>query len=154
EKGTPAERAAYLDEASAGKEALRRRVEALLAAHAQVGQFLERPVVQAEGVAAAGGGNDAAADLSFLAPSTEPRSLGRLDHYEVLEVIGRGAMGIVLRARDTKLDRVVAIKVLAAGLAISASARRRFVCEARAAAAVSHDNVIAIYAVEDAGPPP
>src|SRR5262245_50951951 len=82
EKGTPAERAAHLDEACAGDEALRRRVEALLAAHPQVGQFLERPVLEvASGVASD------AADLSFLSPPSEPSSLGRLDHYEVLEVI-------------------------------------------------------------------
>src|SRR5436309_2805471 len=97
EKAAPAERAAYLEEACAGKEALRRRVEALLAAHPQVGQFLERPVVEAEGVAALGGVENAAADLPFLAPPSEPGALGRLDHYDVLEVVGRGGMGIVLR---------------------------------------------------------
>src|SRR5258708_25679687 len=107
EKAATAERAAYLDEACAGNEALRRRVEALLAAHPQVGQFLERPVVQAEGVAALGGVGNAAADLFFLAPSSEPGSLGRLDHYQVLEVVGRGGMVVVLRAPDTKLLRVV-----------------------------------------------
>jgi hypothetical protein len=149
EKCTPEERAAYLDEACAGNETLRRRVETLLASHAEVGHFLERPIVEAEGVAALGSVETAAVDLSFLAPSTEPGSIGRLDHYEILEVIGRGAMGIVLRARDTKLERIVAIKVLAPMLAISAPARQRFVREARAAAAISHDNVIAIYAVED-----
>src|SRR5437667_10451185 len=97
EKAAPAERAAYLEEACAGNEALRRRVEALLAAHPQVGQFLERPVVEAEGVAALGGVENAADDLSFLAPPSEPGSLGRLDHYEVLEVVGRGGMGVVRR---------------------------------------------------------
>jgi hypothetical protein len=100
-------------------------------------------------LAALSGGEGAAAELSFLAPPSEPGSIGRLDHYEILEVIGRGAMGIVLRARDTKLERIVAIKVLAPVLAISAPARQRFVREARAAAAISHDNVIAIHAVED-----
>jgi len=63
-------------------------------------------------------------------------------------------MGIVLRARDTKLERVVGIKLLARPLAITAPARQRFVREARAAAAISHDNVIAIYAVEDDSPQP
>ncbi|MCI0684621.1 MAG: protein kinase [Gemmataceae bacterium] len=158
ERATPAERAAYLDEACAGNEALRRRVEALLAAHPEVGQFLERPVAGAEGVAALGGVDDAATDavvdLSFLAPPAEPGSLGRLDHYEILEVVGRGGMGVVLRARDTKLLRVVAIKVLAAPLAASGAARRRFVREARAAAAVRDDHVVAIHAVEDQGAAP
>src|SRR5262249_13027712 len=92
--------------------------------------------------------------LDFLSPSTTPGSLGRLGHYEVLEVSGRGGMGIVLRAFDEKLHRVVAIKVLASALAAHGSARQRFVREARAAAAVTHDNVIAIHAVEDDGPIP
>jgi hypothetical protein len=72
EQATPAERVAYLDEVCAGNEPMRRRVEALLAAHPQVGRFLERPVVESEGVAALGGSDSAAADLSFLSPSSEP----------------------------------------------------------------------------------
>src|SRR5262249_35582328 len=87
QKGAAAERAAYLAEACAGNEALRRQVEALLAAHAQVGQFLERPVATAEGVAMLGAVAGTAADLAFLAPPSEPGALGRLDHYEVLEVV-------------------------------------------------------------------
>src|SRR5262245_13474821 len=150
ERPSPAARAAYLDEACAGDEALRRRVEALLAAHPQVGHFLERPIAAAEGVAAAGAGPD----LSFLAPSAEPGSLGRLDHYEILDVVGMGGTGCVLRARDTKLERVVAVKVLAAPLAASGTARRRFAREARAAAAVRDEHVVAIHAVCDDAPVP
>ncbi len=154
EKATPAERAAYLDEACAGNETLRRRVEALLAAHPRVGQFLERPVAEAEGVAALGVGENAAADLSFLAPSSEPGSLGQLDHYEVLEVVGKGGTGVVLRARDAKLERAVALKVLAAPLAASGTARQRFAREARAAACVRDEHVVAIHAVRDDAPLP
>src|SRR5262245_1145232 len=88
QKGSAAERTAYLDDACAGQDALRRRVEALLAAHPQIGQFLERPVEEAGGVTELCDGEDAATDLSFLAASSEPGSLGRLDHYEVLEVVG------------------------------------------------------------------
>src|SRR5262249_34876501 len=112
-------------------------------------QFLDVSAV--EQLAAAAKTGD---DLTFLAPSSEPGALGRLDHYEILEIVGRGGMGIVLRARDTKLERGVAIKVLARRLAVSALAGQRFVREARAAAAITHDNVIAIYAVEDAGRAP
>jgi hypothetical protein len=154
DKGTPAEQAAYLDEACAGNAALRRRVEALLAAHRKAGRFLERPIAEAEPVAPQGGGEGAAADLSFLAPPSEPGSLGRLDHYEILEVVGRGGTGVVLRARDTKLLRVVALKVLAAPLAACGTARQRFVREARAAAAIRDEHVIDIHAVCDDAPAP
>ena len=91
---------------------------------------------------------------TFLRPSTRPGGLGRLDHYEVMEIVGRGGMGVVLKAFDTQLHRVVAIKVMAAALASSGSARQRFVREARAAAAVRNEHVVAIHAVgEDNGLP-
>src|SRR6202043_310322 len=60
-------------------------------------------------------GHDPNFSLDFLAPSEKPGSLGRLGHYEVHEVIGRGGMGIVLRAFDEQLHRVVAVKLLAPG---------------------------------------
>jgi serine/threonine protein kinase len=63
-------------------------------------------------------------------------------------------MRVVMRAFDEKLHRVIALKALDTALASNGSARQRFVREARAAAAVSHDNVIAIHGVEDAGPVP
>src|SRR4051812_37690892 len=74
-KSTAHERAAYLGTACAGDKPLRRRVEALLAAHRHVGRFLERPVAEAEDLAALAGADDIAARLSFLAPSSEPGSL-------------------------------------------------------------------------------
>src|SRR5207302_6750815 len=77
-----------------------------------------------------------------------------LDHYEVLEVVGRGGAGVVLKARDTKLQRIVAIKALAPRLVASGTARARFVREAQAAAAVRDDHVVAIHAVSDDGPVP
>jgi hypothetical protein len=88
--------------------------------------------------------------LDFLAPPEKPGQLGRLGHYEVLEVLGRGGMGIVLKAFDQTLHRVVAIKVMAPQLATSATARKRFVREARAAAAVRDQHVVAIHAVDEA----
>lgn len=147
-------RAAYLSQACAGDVALRTRIEALLAAHSRVGQFLEHPVVEAEVVTALDGLIGVTSDLSYLDSPTEPDSIGRLDHYEVLGLVGQGGTGVVLRARDTKLQRVVAIKVLNASLATSREARRRFVREARAAAAVRDPHVIDIYAVCDEGPVP
>lgn len=89
--------------------------------------------------------------LSFLDAPSHPELLGRLGRYEVERVIGTGGMGIVLKAHDTELHRVVAIKILAAHLANSASARKRFAREAQAAAAVLHPNVIPIYNVESEG---
>jgi WD40 repeat protein len=85
--------------------------------------------------------------LSFLAPPAQPEHLGRLGHYEVLAIVGRGGMGIVFKARDETLDRIVAIKVMAPQLAASATARRRFDREARAAAAIRDEHVIGIHAV-------
>jgi WD40 repeat protein len=153
ERATAAERAAFLDEACAGDEGLRRRVERLLGAHVQAGAFLERPVAEAVDPAAAPR-PETGEPFDFLAPSQRAGALGRLGHYEVLEVVGRGAMGVVLRAFDEKLQRVVAIKALAPQLATTGSARQRFVREARAAAAVGHEHVIAIHAVEAQGPVP
>lgn len=92
--------------------------------------------------------------LHFLTPSDQPGVLGTLGRYQVLEVIGRGAFGIVLKALDPDLLRPVAIKVLAPYLAPSGTARQRFLREARAAAAVIHDNVINVHAVEIAGDVP
>jgi uncharacterized protein (TIGR03067 family) len=168
DKRTPAERSAYLDEACAGSPALRRRVEALLRSHDEAGSFLGRPAVEQVVAArpevttgtmnpspeADGAGGGVEPSLEFLAPSVRPGSLGRLGHYEVLGVIGRGGFGTVLRAFDETLHRVVAIKVLAAELAASATARRRFSREAKAAAAIDHPHVVAIHAVaEDHRPP-
>jgi serine/threonine protein kinase len=87
--------------------------------------------------------------LDFLAPSAKPGVLGRLDHYDVLAVVGRGGMGVVLKAFDDELQRVVAIKVMAPPLAATASARKRFRREAQAAAAVRNEHIIDIHAVDE-----
>ncbi|MFN7891523.1 MAG: protein kinase domain-containing protein [Pirellula sp.] len=86
--------------------------------------------------------------LDFLSQASHPEMLGRLGRYDIERVIGTGGMGVVLKAFDTELHRVVAIKVLAQHLASNGSARRRFSREAQAAAAVLHPNVIPIYNVE------
>jgi hypothetical protein len=160
EKGNAAERAAYLDSACGGDAELRRQVEKLLHAHPRVGDFLSKPVV--EQLAAAPEPSDAtqqfddATDgqredsaLDFLQPSTRGDSLGRIGHYEVLEVLGRGGFGIVFRAFDEVLQRVVAVKVLAPQLAASSPPRKRFLREARSSAKVRHKNVVQVYAVEE-----
>ncbi len=85
--------------------------------------------------------------LSQLAPTDDPNMLGRIGSYEVSGVVGAGGMGVVLKAHDRSLDRIVAIKVMSPHLASNGSARKRFAREARAAAAVLHPNVIAIHGV-------
>lgn len=151
----PSQRAAFLEQSCAGDAALRKQVEDLLAAHMRTGEFLDVPALQQmadnlQGTARTttidGHGE---IDLSFLQPSTDPASLGRLLHYEIREVIGRGGFGIVLKALDGKLERVVAIKVMSPELAATSPARKRFLREARAAAAFRHDNLVGIHAVEE-----
>ncbi len=162
EIASPQERIAYLDEVCGGDASLREEVDELLAADEQAGDYLEQPAVQqaveaveqgrcGETEAEPGPDNQDGDGLPFLDPPRVPGSLGRISYFEVLNVVGRGGMGIVLRALDTNLQKVVAIKVLAPELAASRSARQRFMREARAAAAVKHGNVIAINRVEDTG---
>lgn len=93
-------------------------------------------------------------DLSFLESPSHPEMLGRVGRYEVESVLGRGGMGVVLRAYDSDLHRSVAIKVLAPEWAASIPARQRFSREAQAAASVAHENVIPIYNVESDAPLP
>lgn len=83
----------------------------------------------------------------FLGPPGRPDSIGTFGGHEILERIGAGGMGIVFKALDPQLNRMVAIKALAPALAASTRARNRFLREARAAAAVVHENVVAIHAV-------
>ena len=90
--------------------------------------------------------------LSFIEPPVEPGTIGRLRHYDLLRVAGRGGMGIVLKAFDRSLRRIVAIKLLAPHLAGNGQARQRFIREGRAAAAVCHEHVVTIHAVEESPP--
>jgi hypothetical protein len=86
--------------------------------------------------------------LDFLQPATDSAYLGRLAHFDVMRVIGRGGMGIVFEAFDSRLQRNVALKVLEPELADDDIARQRFCREARAAASVTHENVVAVHQVE------
>jgi serine/threonine-protein kinase len=89
------------------------------------------------------------ARLDFLQPPDQPGVLGRFGSYEVLASVATGGMGIVLRARDPALNRIVALKILPPALAANSLARARFIREARAAAAVVHDHVVPIHAVDE-----
>ena len=87
--------------------------------------------------------------VGWLDPTDDPRMLGRLGGYEIAGVIGSGGMGVVLKGFDASLNRFVAIKLLAPHLAGNGASRQRFAREAQAAAAVVHENVIAIHSVSE-----
>jgi serine/threonine protein kinase len=89
--------------------------------------------------------------LHFLAPPEKPGTLGRFGPYDVIAFLGGGGMGLVFKAFDPALSRFVALKVLAPQLATSPTARRRFAREARAAAAIRHEHVVAIFEVNSSG---
>src|SRR5271168_2727368 len=149
-------RSAYLDGACGGDAGLRARVEALLRAHDQPDSLLDHPAVAPQDPAVGdsrtldhqgGAPADDEVPLGFLEPATRPDSLGRVGHYEVLQVLGRGGFGIVFRAFDDVLQRVVAVKVMAPQIATLSPARKRFLREARSSAAIRHDNVVHVYEV-------
>jgi len=99
------------------------------------------------------GWNDSMA-RQLLSPPSHPEMLGRLGRYEIERLIGIGGMGVVFKGFDSELNRPVAIKVLAPHLAGSGAARKRFAREARAAAAIVHEHVVAIHNVESDSEPP
>jgi tetratricopeptide (TPR) repeat protein/predicted Ser/Thr protein kinase len=130
----PAERGAFLDKSCGGDEALRREVESLLAYATDAETFLERPAV----------------DIAALPSreSTEATLVGRtISHYQVLSLLGAGGMGEVYLARDPRLDRTVALKILPEEFAADADRMQRFTREAKAASALNHPNVATIYDV-------
>jgi len=128
----PEERAAFLDQACAGDPDLRQEVESLLAYEEQAAHLMERP----PGAVVAG------ALAEEPARSMVGRELGR---YQMLSLLGAGGMGEVYRAKDTRLGREVAVKILPPHLADDPEALSRFEREARAVAALSHPNILAIH---------
>lgn len=94
-------------------------------------------------------GSDVSGITKLLGPTDDPTKLGRLGGYEICGVIGRGSAGIVFKALDKRLDRMVAIKILAPGYSSNGSSRKRFEREGRSIAAVRDAHVIPIYGVDE-----
>ena len=131
------DRAAFLDLACAGDAELRAEVEALLACETAAGEFIETPALAI------------AAELLSRAPGAD--LVGRqLGPYAVAARLGSGAMGDVYRARDTRLHRDVALKVMSPDVVHDRDHVARFDREAQILASLNHPNIAAIYGVEHA----
>jgi len=129
----PEDRAAFLDAACGTDSDLREQLERLLAHDRRAESFLERP---------------APADAGSLLSPAEALQVGDMvEHFRVMRLLGRGGMGQVFLARDTKLGRKVALKLIHPGLLGTAEAEQRFLTEARTTARFSHPNIVAIHAV-------
>ena len=136
------ERAAFLAAATGDDAALRREVESLLASDTSYVSFLDQlPVASASMLA--GLPMDPTSSHTALAAGR------RVGPYEVVAALGAGAMGEVYRARDTKLNRTVALKVLPARFALDPDRLARFTREAQLLAALNHPNIAAIYGLEE-----
>jgi len=130
----PIDRAAFLDAACAGDGALRLQVEGLLESFDEAGDFIEKPIV-----------DDSLSSKPRKSPPSESLIGHKVGNYEILSLLGAGGMGEVYLARDARLDRQIAIKLLPAQFTADPAQVRRFEREARAASALNHPNIITIH---------
>src|SRR5262245_5882867 len=133
------EREAFLAAACVGDNALRGEVESLLRCDARAEDFIEEPALEVAAQLHAEG----------RAPSMIGRQLG---HYQILSLLGAGGMGEVYRARDTRLSREVALKVLPTAFANDTDRLRRFEQEARAAGMLNNPNILTVHDIGTASP--
>jgi tetratricopeptide (TPR) repeat protein len=147
----PESRTAFLESACADDRALRTEMQALLDAVTDAPQYLEAFAAHTLGPAM----RAAATELVVRAPrgvrsdSTHSREGSRVRHYDVLDSIGQGGMGVVHRGRDTRLGRDVAMKFLPPEQFTDPAARQRLVREAQAVSALDDPHVCAMHAIEE-----
>src|SRR6266581_1043820 len=138
----PEERAAFLDQACAGDQQLRREVEVLITSHERAGSFIEKPALEVEAWSLANQRGDAGAE-SMLGKT--------VGGYRVLAPLGAGGMGEVYLAQDTVLGRKVALKLLPAYFTKDPERLRRFEQEARSASALNHPNIVTVHEIGQDG---
>src|SRR5262249_17260105 len=127
-------RAAYLAKVCGDDERLREEAERLLAAHEREGDFIDSPIF--------------AETRGLTADDLNQSPVGRrIGPYQVISLLGRGGMGEVFLAEDTRLERKVALKILPAAFTQSPDRLRRFEREAKAASALNHPNILTIHEI-------
>ena len=108
---------------------------------------LQQPTAALPPISNSSSSLDTEDEFAFLNPPQKPGEIGRLGHYRILKLLGKGGMGMVFHAEDIYLRRSVALKVMNPSV-VSTAMRQRFLRKARSCAALEHDNIVAIHQVD------